>query len=101
MRKIISILFLLQSLLFTSCTEEQVETVGKIATLTLLYSAVYSHSEYGTFYYRTKSCNGSYQYYSNGSSVSVYCRYYSSPSGYGSGYYLTTYNRYSSIMVYQ
>ena len=102
MKKLLmTFLLLLSSLTFTSCTEEEVDTITTIATLTYLYSVDYSHREHGTYYYRTNSCYTNHFYYYGGHQVYAYCRYYSSPSGHSSGYYITTSDYYSSIMVYR
>lgn len=97
---IITFMLIISSMLTTSCTEEQVEAVGTVLTLTYLYNAVYSHNYHGTYYYRTRSCSTHHVYYSDGYQVNAYCRYYSAPDGYGSGYYITTNTRYTTFQVY-
>ena len=102
MKKLFFTLMLLSTMfLNTSCTDEQVEDFATIAALTYLFTATYSHNEYGTHYYKTSSCSSNYVYYGNGSRVYSSCRYYSAPSGYSSGYYITTSSYYSSFQVYR
>jgi len=102
MKKLMSLLFILTlSLNLTSCDEQDAENIAKIAALTYLYSATYSHYDGGSYYYRTQNCNVNNVYYGKGTRTYVYCRYYSAPDGYGSGYYVTTSYKYDTFDVYR
>ena len=98
--KIIKLLISFNLLFMYSCTDEQIETSVRILEISILYTAIYSHSTGSTHYYHINNsyCNGSYTIRNSNYNIVNYssCRYYSSYNG----YYMTLNSRHSNIYIY-